>query len=211
MFDLHGPLPKIANALATLFAPHVEAVVHDLRTNRIVHIAGNFSRRRVGDPSLGEIGDLHPFQSDLIGPYAKANRDGRALRSISVVLRDEAGSPAWLLCINLDVSAIEGARAALDALLTMPAAATLPQAEALFPSDWREAVNAAARDVLAERQATITSLDAQAQTDLVAAIDARGLFAVRGAANYVADLLNCSRATLYKRLAIARAKGENPA
>ncbi|MCA3517086.1 MAG: helix-turn-helix domain-containing protein, partial [Rhodobacter sp.] len=64
---------------------------------------------------------------------------------------------------------------------------------------------------LAERQATITSLDAQAQTDLVAAIDARGLFAVRGAANYVADLLNCSRATLYKRLAIARAKGENPA
>lgn len=195
-------LLAIADALAALFAPHVEAVVHDICTGRIAHIAGNFSRRRVGDPSLSEAADLAPFATDVIGPYEKANWDGRALRSQSVVLRDDKGAPAFLLCINMDVSAFAAARSALDALLT-PAAA-LPSAQQLFPSDWREAVNAAVAAFLRDRRTTRAGLDPAGQEALVAALDARGLFAVRGAANHVADLLGCSRATLYKRLSASR-------
>jgi predicted transcriptional regulator YheO len=194
-----------ADAICALLAPHVEAVVHDLTQDRIVHIAGNFSRRNVGDPSLSEVGDLKPFAGDVIGPYLKSNWDGRALRSMSAVHRDEAGVARFLLCINLDLSAFAAVRKALDALLTEPAG--LLQAEALFPSDWRESVNAALTEFLAERRATLRGLDIAAQETLIARLDARGHFAVRGAAPYLADRLGCSRATLYKRLAAARAKG----
>lgn len=197
-----------ADAVTVLFSPQVEAVVHDLGSNRIVHIAGNFSRRRVGDPSLSDVGDLAPFSDDMIGPYGKTNWDGRELRAVSLVLRDEDGAPAFLLCVNMDVSAFKAARTALDALLEVPA--TLPKADALFPSDWREALNAAVAEFLAERLATLAGLDAVVQTELIATLDARGLFAVRGAANYIADVLGCSRATLYKRLSAARS-GEGKA
>lgn len=199
-----APFFAVADALAALFAPHVEAVVHDLVADRIMHIAGNFSRRRIGSPSLTEIGDLAPFASDVIGPYRKVNWDGRALHSVSIVSRDDGGAPAFLLCVNVDVSAFEAARSALEALLTLPAA--LPKAEALFPSDWREAVNAAVAEFLAETRSTLAGLNASGQEELVAALDARGLFTVRGAANHVADLLGCSRATLYKRLSAARTR-----
>lgn len=199
-----APFTAVAEAIATLFAPHVEAAVHDLASDRIVHIAGNFSRRRVGDSSLSEVGDLAPFANDVIGPYTKTNWDGRPLRSISVVLRGEDGAPIYLLCVNMDMSAFEAARLALDQLLKLPA--LLPRAKALFPSDWREAVNAAVAEFLNERQATLPGLDAAALQELTAALDMRGLFAVRGASNYVAELLGCSRATFYKRLKLVRTK-----
>lgn len=191
-----------ADAVCALFVSHVEAVVHDLVADRIVHIAGNFSRRRIGDPSLSDVGDLAPYARDVVGPYAKTNWDGRALRSVSVVQRDDNGAAQFLLCLNFDTSAFEAARAALDAVLTVPAA--LPRAEALFPSDWREAVNSTVAEFLVERRSTLEGLDAKAQEQLVARLDASGLFAVRGAAPYLADLMGCSRATLYKRLSGAR-------
>ena len=41
-----------ADGFAALLFPDLEAVVHDVRSGRITHIANGFSRRKVGDPSL---------------------------------------------------------------------------------------------------------------------------------------------------------------
>lgn len=210
MIPLLAAAPAVADALAILFAPHVEAVVHDLASDRIEHIAGNFSRRRVGDPSLTDTADLRPFAAQVIGPYSKVNWDGRSLRSLSVVLHDREGAPAGLLCINVDVSAFEAARRALDALLRLPEAA-LPRAQTLFPSDWREAMNAVMADFLAERSTTLAGLTIDGEVALLARLETKGLLAVRGAVNYAAEMLGCSRATLYKRLAAARAEKEQVA
>jgi len=198
-----APYAAIADALALLFQPQVEVVVHDLAEDRIVHIAGNISRRRVGDPSLSDVEDLAPFPEDVIGPYAKSNIDGRDLKSISVMIRDAAGKPAGLLCVNLDVSALRAAREALDRLI--PAPANRPaRAEQLFPSDWRERINGGIAAFLAERGAALASLTKAEAIDLVGALDRDGLFAIRRAADHIAATLGVSRATLYKRLAAAR-------
>jgi predicted transcriptional regulator YheO len=199
-----APFILIADALAVLFRPQVEAVVHDLAEDRILHIAGNFSKRRAGDPSDSEHKDLEPFPG-VIGPYAKSNVDGRALKSITIVIRDEADSPVGLLCINLDVSAIEAARTVLDGLMLT---ATPPPArsEQLFASDWRERVNAEIAAFLAMRHASLAGLSAEDIVELVAVLDRNGLFAIRRAADHVAAALGVSRATLYKRLAESRRK-----
>lgn len=44
----------IADAIATLFFPHAEVVLHDLRTQKIDHIANNLSKRAVGDDAALE-------------------------------------------------------------------------------------------------------------------------------------------------------------
>jgi predicted transcriptional regulator YheO len=198
-----APYAAIADALALLLRPQVEVVLHDLAEDRIVHIAGNFSRRHVGDPSLNDLEDLEPFPAGTIGPYAKSNFDGRELKSISVVIPDEAARPAGLLCINLDISALQAAREVLDGLMQAPIDRAA-QAEQLFPSDWRERINARIAAFLAERNASMAGLTSADAIDLAGALERDGLFAVRKAADHIATALGVSRATLYKRLAAAR-------
>ncbi len=203
------PFIAIADALALLFQPQVEAVVHDLAEDRILHIAGNFSKRRIGDPSLSDLDDFKPFPTDVIGPYAKSNIDGRTLKSITVVIRDENGLPVGLLCVNIDVSTFEAVRAVLDGLMLSPAPPQI-QAEQLFTADWRERVNAEIAAFLVSRKASLSGLTAEDFTQLVAELDRSGLFAVRKAADHIATALGVSRAKLYKRLADARRLPRSP-
>ncbi|MBL0923993.1 MAG: PAS domain-containing protein [Sphingomonadaceae bacterium] len=196
------PYHAIADAVATLLHPQAEAVVHDLRSDTIAHIAGSFSRRSVGDPSLSDTDDLHPFTSDLIGPYAKTNWDGRASRSISVVIRGPRHKAIGLLCINIDVSAFEAARDLLSGFLRIPDDGQ--DARQLFPSDWREAVNAKAAEFAAACGASVAGLKPHEQAVLLAELDDHGYLAMRGAANHLARLFGCSRATIYNRLAEGR-------
>jgi len=198
--SLH-PYALIAESIARLFAPLAEVVVHDLRTGTIAHIAQGFSKRRVGDPSLTETADLD-LGRDILGPYTKTNWDGRALKSISTVLRDESGAAIGLLCINCDTTAFATIHRQLEAFLT-PATPQPPVTE-LFSGDWRERINA---DIAAFVQARGTRLDQLTGADRQALIDrlhAGGFFEIRHAVPYIADLLGLSRATLYNRLKASR-------
>lgn len=194
----------IADALAALLKPQVEAVVHDLAASKIVHIAGNFSRRKVGDSSLTELADLSPFAGPVIGPYAKANWDGRALKSISIVLPDDSGKPAGLLCINVDVSAFEAVRKVMDAF-AIPSANAQATAAQIFRSDWREAINHSIAEFLDSQSTSLAGLDADGNARLIAALDDQGFFGIRHAAGHISTALGVSRATLYGRLKKVRA------
>ncbi len=195
------PYYLVADSIARLFAPLAEAVVHDLRSGTIAHIANSLSKRQAGDPSLTETADIDLGQ-EVIGPYTKTNWDGRALKSISTVLRDDAGSAIGLLCINCDLSAFSGLHSQLAAFLAP--ATPLPPVTELFSSDWRERINA---DVAGFVQARGTSLDRLTGADRQALIDrlhAGGFFEIRHAVPYIAELLGLSRATLYNRLKTSR-------
>jgi D-arginine utilization repressor len=201
-----APYAPVADAIALLFHPHVEVVLHDLTSDRIAHIAGSFSRRAVGDESLSEIADLKPLQTDFIGPYAKTNWDGHQLRSISIVLRGRNAKAVGLLCINADLSAFEAAHAALGALLAQ-GPGERRAVDALFPKDWREAVNAHVAAFASARGTAVRSLSAEEQAELVEFLDRQGLLAMRGAPQHLMRIFDCSRATLYKRLRASRKPG----
>ena len=49
MDSLHRYRP-ICDAIAALFQPYVEVVLHELATDKAVYIAGNFSKRVLGEP-----------------------------------------------------------------------------------------------------------------------------------------------------------------
>ena len=191
----------LADSIARLFAPHAEIVLHDLTTNTIAYIANCFSKRRPGDSSLLDIVDLD-FGQAIIGPYTKTNWDGRRLKSVSTVIRDETGRPVGLMCINHDIEAFSLALEQLSAIVTT--AAPLRHATELFAADWRERINDEIAAFLTARNMTIAGLDPTMTEDLVGQLDRSGYFGIRNATTYIADILGVSRATLYNRLNAAR-------
>lgn len=200
------PFVPVCEAIAALFSPHVEAVLHDLDSGLIFHIANAFSKRRAGDSSLNEAGLVSSLDGLVIGPYGKSNWDGHRLKAITSVLRDADGKPIGLLCINHDIEAFAGI---LDQLTSMvDIAAPMPKTSALMAEDWREAVNAVIGDFLATRRTSLAGLTSTEMDDLIGLLDARGVFAIRKAVPYVAEILKLSRATIYNRLGATRQKQE---
>lgn len=188
----------IADAIATLFFPHAEVVLHDLRSQKIDYIANNLSKREIGDDAALE-DLLEPGTDETnIGPYEKLNWDGQKIRSLSTVLRDSAGKPLAVLCINLNISLFENARAALDLFLSP--SRLIPQPDALFRDDWQERINTFLNGWLREHQLSLSMLNRDHKRELVLALHAEGAFKGKSAANYVANVLGMGRATVYKHL-----------
>lgn len=128
----------IAQAITSLFYPHAEVVIHDLKTGRIAALFNSFSKRNIGDESLLEELNETAQLPDVFPVYVKTNFDGRQIKSVSVTIRDEKGEPSALLCINLDVSRWEELHHVLSAFLNV-SAENRPQI--LFKDDWREKIN----------------------------------------------------------------------
>jgi len=188
----------IADAIATLFFPHAEVVLHDLGTQKIDYIANNLSKREVGDDAALEDMVEEGTDDTNIGPYEKLNWDGQKIRSISTVLRDASGVPQAVLCINLNISMFESMKAALDLFLS--SSKLIPQPDALFRDDWQERINTFLNSWLRERQLSFNLLNRDHKRELVLALHAEGAFKGKSAANYVANVLNMGRATVYKHL-----------
>ena len=194
----------IADAIATLFFPHAEVVLHDLRTQKVDYIANNISKRVIGDDAALE--DMLSGEVDerTIGPYEKLNWDGQKIRSVSSVLRDANGTPIAVLCINLNISLFETAKQALELFLS--SSKLVPQPDALFRDDWQERINTFLHSWLRQRQLGLNLLTRDHKRELVEALHAEGAFKGKSAANYVANVLNMGRATVYKHL--KKIKGE---
>jgi D-arginine utilization repressor len=194
VLDSHIP---ICDALAKLFAPHAEVVLHNLSSNTIHHFANCFSKRRIDQSSLTDISDVD-FAQSVIGPYTKTNWNGRRLKSVSAVIRDISGNPIGLMCINHDVEAFSGVLEQLIELVGKPA--PMATVTKLFSSDWRERINEHVATFLVEYNAILAGLGADDVNHLIASLDTAGFFEIRNATNYIAEVLNVSRATLYNRL-----------
>lgn len=198
------PYFAIADAVAALFQPFVEAVVHDLRTDSVAYVAGALSPRAPGDPSeMSEVG--FEAATQVVGPYEKTNWDGRRLKSISAVLRDGKDKPVGLLCINADVTEFEAVQRMLQGFLRLPAADGA--APVRFHDDWHAKLNAFVADWTARRQTRLDRLDRGQRQELIEALHATGAFQAPRAAAYVAQLLGVSRATVYNQLARRRNGG----
>ena len=189
-----------AAAISALFYPHAEIVLHDLETGLIAGIWNAFSGRKPGMESLVEDELEEAGDGGIYGPYEKTGEDGRRLKSVTAVLKDEFGQAVGLFCINMDVSHFEAAAKLLTAF-TGAAAARPPS---LFAGDWREEINTALHDWLRTRGLALTALKKGDRVALVAALDERGLFQTRNAVDHLAGLIGASRASIYNYLADAR-------
>jgi predicted transcriptional regulator YheO len=226
MSAIAGMLRAVARSLARTVGPRCEVVVHDYREwqrsgSTIVWIEnGHVTGRHVGGPTtnLGlealRSGDASP---DRFG-YRARTRDGRSLRSSSIYFRNRGGELIGSLCINLDVSAYQEARAALDAIIGTSGGAPSSSTEAAgsgapdgseiqetFGEDIGEVLDALIQAAISRTGRTSSALTRDDKVAVVRYLDEKGAFLVKRAAERIARALGISRVTAYTYLEEARA------
>lgn len=195
----------VCDGVAQLFQPFVEVVLHDLETETAVHIAGNFSKREIGEPSLLHEIDFRPTER-LLGPYEKVNWDGRRIKSISIILRDSSERPIAVMCINADVSHFHAVMQTLSAFASIPVDHAKPAS--LFKEDWHERINEYIQNWTGSRGLIIADLTREQKQQVVKDLSADGAFGGKNSAAYISRILGMGRATVYKYLSQDRSADE---
>lgn len=205
MTDALSQFIPVADAIAALFRPHGEVVIHGIEKDAIFYIANPYSGRVVGDPSnLSFETEKFNLDEDVIGPYEKTGAKGQRIRSITAVLRDGSGHPMGILCINLDFSVLESAMTVLEGFIHPADVEARP--EILFRNEWRELILLEIRAFNKQRNQASDKLDVKGRKALLERLDDKGLFYARKSVEQVAVHLGVSRATLYKDLNQIRKK-----
>jgi len=185
----------IAQGFARLLYPFAEVVLHDLKKDCIEAIFNPFSRREVGDSSYLDRIQFKPSDT-VIGPYEKTNWNGKPLKSISIVLRDECGRPQGFLCVNMDVSHFAELSGVLSQFLGNNAEISEEDSK-LFRDDLYERINKFVQDYCREHAITLESLNREQRRELIAKLEEHGAFREKNAAAYIGRVLGVSRATVY--------------
>lgn len=194
-------LKRLADGLVAVIGSHCEVVVHDFSDleHSVVAIAGNVTGRRPGAPvpdlsfTAGELSGKTPDQINYhsrIGP--------RHLQSSTIFIRDEQNCPIGAICINVDYSELLQARDLLDKLTAPIRDSSELVVSDTFARDIDELIELSVANFLHEAEIpNVETMKHEDKLRLIQAVEARGLFQIRGAVNRLADLLNVSRASIY--------------
>lgn len=189
----------VCKAISLMFPEMVEVVLHDLKTNRVAHIENGFSKRVVGDDSLIETENYaSELRSDgTIGPYRKSSPDGSRIKSISAIIRDDAGVPIALLCINLKTGDLEAVTGLLEKLTQLEDESA---GKSILRNDWRELANAVIEDALKEMKISSNQTRKAERLEIIGRLLRADVLSARGSGEYVAEALGVSRASFYAML-----------
>ncbi len=198
---LYDLLQRLAEGIVAVAGPHIEVVVYDFRDleHSVVAVAGRVTGRRRGAPvpDLGFVQDaLATSTPDQLNYVTMGG--GRTLRSSTIWIRDQRGTPIGAVGINVDYTALLQTRELLDQLVAPTRAAAELVVGETFARDLDELVELSVADFV--RQEGIADVESMSRADklgLIQMLEERGLFRVRGAVSRVARLLRVSRATIY--------------
>ncbi|GAA2659136.1 MULTISPECIES: transcriptional regulator [Actinosynnema] len=194
-------LKFVLPGLAATFGRSCEVVLHDYRVpeHSVVAVAGEVTGRHVGG-AMSEIGLSVLARGDdaepIVGQLTRTP-SGRLVKSSTLPLRDARGRVFGALCVNLDATALQQVGDLLSDLL----GGTAQPMPTTFTDDVEQVLDAVIR---AETPGDPAALPRADRLPLIAALDRRGVFRLRGAAPKVAARLGVSRASLYADLAECR-------
>jgi len=188
----------MAEGFARLLHPFGEIVVHDLQTDKVEAIFNPISRREVGDSSYLDRIDFTDGDT-VIGPYDKMNWDGRKLKCVSIVIRNDRKKAEGFLCINMDISNFQIFQDTIGMFLGNNAKLNEKE-QLLFKDDLYERINTFVQNYCHENQVTISSLGRDRKSEVIRLLEAEGAFKAKNAASYVARVLGMSRASVYNYL-----------
>ena len=205
-------LEPIMKAIAAAVGPHCEVVLHDLSKRDMEHTIvaienGHVTGRAAGGPSTNRGLELLRNEAADHDEYGYKGRtgDGRELRSSSVYLRGADGGVIAALCINVDLTPLQAARAALDTALRPAVEETPARDEEVFASDITEVLDKLIDAAIAQTGKTVALMGRDDRVAVLRFLDQRGAFFVKRAVDRVARRLNVSRVTAYNYLEQVRA------
>ena len=207
-------LALVVEGMAGVLGHHCEIVLHDLRKpdQSIVAIAnGHITGRKVGGPIIGGPLDDQGFSllsekqagRSMVKNYSTRTRDGRTLKSSSVVFRNSKGAAVAALCANTDLSEFVRARELLGDICTVRE--DQDESEAGFRGepgqrDVAVIIRSVVEESLAALGRPIQTADKEEKLKAIGIMQQKGLFLVKGGVDHAARALGVSRFTIYNYL-----------
>lgn len=216
----------IVDFLGKTLGPDYEVVLQDLtdRKNAIIAIANNhISGRQIGSPITNTALQLLSTKvyetSDYVYNYKGVSESGHILRSSTMFIKDAAGEPIGLLCINFDDSRFEELAARLYSTVhpssfcakmssfhknntesnSTITDTVLPVTEN-FPTDITTLMQKLFDDATSHLHTPTDHLNQQERKEVMTKLYTQGLFQMKGAISFVAKQFSCSNATVYRYL-----------
>ncbi|RXJ87659.1 transcriptional regulator [Arcobacter sp. CECT 8985] len=192
------PHITVCDAITKLFYPNVEVVLHDVKQEKLVHISNAFSKREIGDKMINDVKDFKSLTTDIVGPYEKVNFDGKRLKTVSSIIRDENNEIIGIMCINFNIQTFENIFDSLKSFLNIEDKNESPNL--LFSQDWKSHTNKLIKEFLETKNRKIEELKIKEKKELILFLNDKGIFSIRNVVAYLCEILNISRATIYKWL-----------
>lgn len=221
----------LVDFLGKTLGPDYEVTLHDLdpqNDSSIIAIAnGRVSGRTIGD-SLGkkaqEMLAHKEFENhDYRLNYSSQLVGGKNIRSSTLFIKDDAGMPVGLLCINFDDSRFQALNESMLKLIhpanftqeqffSAEMISSTPEIRTVDSDDNEERFhndvigimdalfNEAAKDITIP----LNRMTQEERTQFISQLFERGIFRFKGAVQYCADRLGCSQASIYRYLSKAK-------
>ncbi|HIX90813.1 MAG TPA: PAS domain-containing protein [Candidatus Agathobaculum pullicola] len=208
--------------LGQALGPDYEVALHDLtdKNRSIIAIANNHvSGREVGAPltnvALKILMDKSYQSQDYWLHYCGVSAAGKTLRSSTLFIKQNCRL-IGMLCINFDDSRYQAASENIlrlchpDAFVENHCHAGVPQsggtvrAVPATTESFHNSIDAVAGDAVSRELArlgvTADRLTTDERIQIIASLEADGIFLLKGAVKNVADALHCSQASVYRYL-----------
>ena len=210
----------LVDFLGKILGPDYEVALHELLddSNEIIAIAnGELTGRHLGSPLSNKMLEfltsrLYETQ-DYVLRFESTSVTGKKLCSNSLFIKDPHGRLVGLLCINFDDSRYRAISDHIlklchpDLFVTDVLAQPLPESEddmsaRSSPEKFRNSADAVALDAInreLERMGvTPEQLTPEKRLQVITALEAGGLFLLKGAVKSAAASLHCSPASVYR-------------
>lgn len=217
---IHPEIKKfipIAKIIGKMFGRNCEIVLHDFSdpSHSIIAIEnGHVTGRKIGGPvtdfalSLRRKGGFGASKEDNVINYKTETKNGRILKSSTMLIKDKYRKIVGSLCINYDMTSHLMFKKTMNEFCTI-ADLSEQKEEEIFAKDITDVLENIISRAIEEINKPLSLMQKDDNLRVVSIVDERGGFMVKGAIDQLAYKLNVSRFTIYNYLEELRTKNKN--
>jgi len=203
----------LAKGISKTFGSNCEVVVHDLshpKTSIIEVFNNTVTERKIGDGIRDLVWNVLSspnFKEDVLANYSTIPYKNKVIKSTTILIRDEKGNPIGAICMNFDLSSFYSVKNILEEFTQINDLS--PQKDKVIKIDNANVTNVLnylISQTVEEYGISVDKMSVEEKIKIVNFLDKKGIFQIKGAANWVADKLKISRSSVYSYLNIARSR-----
>ncbi len=190
----------MVKGLSRTLGKHYEIVLHDVSKTESSVIAienGHITGRKVGSPVTDFLLELISMNEkngkDMELNYITRTKDGKRLKSSTILIKDDRGQVIGCLCINLDLTAVEVSKKFLEEISKIET----EDSSENFSENVEDFLKMIIQKSLATVDKPVSLLTREEKLKIVEYLKKNNVFNIKGAVDAVAKELNVSRYTIY--------------
>ena len=211
-------LKKVVDGIAETFGSRCEVVLHDLRNPKNLersiikiengHVTGRAVGGSITDQGLKFLRDGRDI--DTIINYPSVTKDGKPLKSSTIMFRNDKKTPIASICINFDLSDIMAFNVAVQDVFKVSEQQNIQDgAVETFQNGIASTLSEIASETITKAGKAVPSMDRKDKIEIVRQLENKGFFLIKGSVKLIASRLNLSKYTIYNYLEQVRANQQD--